>query len=156
VHHATRGQPGGRHDEQRGRDVPDQPQRCATAASSCHDVMAEPARRAGPESQVGLPRALRHLPAAGPATDDHLVERNAARRSKSWRDLSERQKAAVVVAGAAELGMAAAAWADLARRPADQVRGPKWRWALLIAVNFIGPIAYFRLGRVHQAPAARR
>lgn len=96
------------------------------------------------------------MPAGGLAAEDHLVERNAARRGKSWRDLSERQKVAVMVTGAAELGMAAAAWADLARRPADQVRVPKWRWALLIAVNFVGPIAYFRLRRVHQAPAARR
>jgi hypothetical protein len=82
-----------------------------------------------------MPKVLRPLPAGGLAAEDHLVERNAARRGKSWHDLSERQKVAVLAAGAAGLGMAAAAWADLARRPADQVRGPKWRWALLIAVN---------------------
>jgi Phospholipase_D-nuclease N-terminal len=78
-----------------------------------------------------------------------------ARRRKSWRDLPAQQKAALMVTAAAELGLAAGAWADLARRPASQVRGPKWRWALLIAVNFVGPIAYFRWGRVRQ-PGSRR
>jgi hypothetical protein len=126
------------------------------AVSSYHDVMIHPARRTGQESQVGPRKVLRPLPARGPATEDHLVKRNAARRGGSWRDLSERQKAAVAAAGAAELGMAAAAWTDLARRPADEVRGPKWRCAPLIAVNFVGPITYFHLGRVHGAPAARR
>ena len=52
--------------------------------------------------------------------------------------------------------MAATAWADLARRPAGQVRGPRWRRALLVAVNFAGPIVYVRWGRVRQAPAIRR
>jgi Phospholipase_D-nuclease N-terminal len=53
-----------------------------------------------------------------------------------------------VIAGAtAQFGLAAAAWTDLARRARRQVRGPKWRWAALIGVNYVGPIAYFRWGR---------
>ena len=43
--------------------------------------------------------------------------------------------------------LAAAAWWDLARRPATQVRGPKWMWALVIGVNFVGPVLYFARGR---------
>ncbi|KLL97404.1 membrane protein [Rhodococcus sp. IITR03] len=46
-----------------------------------------------------------------------------------------------------QLSLAVAAWADLARRPADKVNGSKLRWALTIAVNFFGPIRYFRKGR---------
>ena len=38
-------------------------------------------------------------------------------------------------------------WADLAKRPADKVRGPKWLWAVLSLVNGFGPGAYFMLGR---------
>jgi hypothetical protein len=50
-----------------------------------------------------------------------------------------------------QVGLAAAAWTDLARRAPAQVRGPKWRWAVLIAVNYAGPIAYFRWGRRRPA-----
>ena len=35
---------------------------------------------------------------------------------------------------------------DLVRRP--KVNGPKWVWAVIILlINFIGPIAYFLVGR---------
>ncbi len=46
-----------------------------------------------------------------------------------------------------QLSLAATAWADLATRPAARVNGSKTRWALVIAVNFVGPLAYFRWGR---------
>ncbi len=37
---------------------------------------------------------------------------------------------------------------DLARRAPKEVNGPKWLWAILIIfLNFIGPIAYFLIGR---------
>jgi hypothetical protein len=45
------------------------------------------------------------------------------------------------------LSLAATAWVDLARRPRDQVNGPKGAWAAVIAVNFVGPISYFAFGR---------
>ena len=56
----------------------------------------------------------------------------------------------LVVAGSVEAALKVAALVDLSRRPADQVRGPKWRWALAITlVNAFGaaPLAYFRWGR---------
>jgi Phospholipase_D-nuclease N-terminal len=70
---------------------------------------------------------------------------NRARRR--WRDLTRGQQTALSVSAVVQFGLAAAAWTDLARRPSAQVRGPKWRWAALIAVNYAGPIAYFRWGR---------
>jgi hypothetical protein len=73
------------------------------------------------------------------------TKRNRGRRR--WSDLPPAQKAGVVVTTTIQFGLAAAAWTDLARRPAVQVRGPKWRWALVIAVNYAGPLAYFRWGR---------
>ncbi|NYJ08776.1 PLD nuclease N-terminal domain-containing protein [Petropleomorpha daqingensis] len=59
------------------------------------------------------------------------------------------QRAGVVALGAVQVSLAAAAWTDLARRPARQVNGPKPLWALVIAVNVVGPLTYFRFGRRH-------
>lgn len=67
--------------------------------------------------------------------------------AKSWSDLSSQQKTWTLVAGSVNLALAATAWTDLARRPAALVRGPKGVWAVLIAVNFVGPISYFVFGR---------
>ena len=57
----------------------------------------------------------------------------------------------MIASATVQFGLAAAAWTDLARRASGQVRGPKWRWAALIAVNYVGPIAYFRWGRSSPA-----
>jgi hypothetical protein len=73
------------------------------------------------------------------------------RQRRRWRDLTGKQKTALSVSAVVQFGLAAAAWADLARRPPAQVRGPKWRWAALIALNFVGPISYFRWGRMRPA-----
>lgn len=75
------------------------------------------------------------------------------RTRRRWSDLDRREQAAIIGLAAVQLTLATAAWVDLARRPAAQVRGPKAAWALGIAVNFVGPIAYFTVGRVRPAPA---
>jgi hypothetical protein len=46
-----------------------------------------------------------------------------------------------------QVSLAVSAWADLADRPASEVNGSKTRWAAIIAVNFVGPLSYFRWGR---------
>ena len=51
------------------------------------------------------------------------------------------------MAGAVQLALHAAALVDLRRRPADRVNGPKGAWVALSFVNFVGPLAYFALGR---------
>ena len=66
---------------------------------------------------------------------------------RRWNDLSSRQQTAVLTLASVQLSLAATAWADLATRPAASVNGSKSRWALLIAINFFGPVAYFRWGR---------
>ena len=68
-------------------------------------------------------------------------------KPKNWNDLSTQQKTGSIVAASVQLTLAAIAWVNLARRPAEQVRGPKPLWAVIIAVNFIGPISYFIFGR---------
>jgi len=69
-------------------------------------------------------------------------------RRRRWRDLTTRQKTAIVVAAAVQFLLVGIAVTDLARRPAAQVRGPKWAWAPAMAVNFVGPLAYLRWGRL--------
>lgn len=73
-------------------------------------------------------------------------------RKRKWSDLSGGQRALVVLAGSIQVGLALSAWADLIRRPADQVNGPKPVWAGVIALNTVGPLSYFRWGR--RRPAA--
>ena len=68
-------------------------------------------------------------------------------RARRWSDLSDRQQTALLVAGSVQLSLAATAWADLATRPAALVNGRKDVWAALIAVHYLGPIAYFARGR---------
>jgi hypothetical protein len=68
-------------------------------------------------------------------------------RSKRWDDLSVARKVLVMVMTSVQVSLAVSAWADLASRPASQVNGSKRRWAAVIAINYIGPILYFRRGR---------
>jgi hypothetical protein len=66
---------------------------------------------------------------------------------RRWRDLTPAQQTAVLVLGSVQLSLAATAWADLAARPAEEVNGSKARWAAIIAINWFGPLAWFRWGR---------
>jgi hypothetical protein len=68
-------------------------------------------------------------------------------RKKRWRDLSTRQRVVLIVAAVVELVSTATALADLARRPASQVRGPKLAWAIACFIQPFGPAAYLRFGR---------
>ncbi|MEV1128423.1 PLD nuclease N-terminal domain-containing protein [Agromyces sp. NPDC049794] len=67
--------------------------------------------------------------------------------NRNWSDLTSQEQTGLLVAASVQIALAAAAWTDLARRPSELVRGPKLVWAAIIAVNFVGPIAYFVLGR---------
>ena len=64
-----------------------------------------------------------------------------------WRDLTLTQQGLILASGAVELALTVAALFDLARRPADQVRGPKPLWVLGCIVQPVGPLAYLALGR---------
>ena len=69
---------------------------------------------------------------------------------RSWSDLSENTRRLIIGVAVAESILKGAALIDLKRRPANQVRGPKWLWAPVIAVvNSAGfvPISYFVFGR---------
>lgn len=73
-----------------------------------------------------------------------------------WRGLSGRQQVGLVVRGVAQGGLLVVAARDLRRRPPDQVRGRKWLWVPVIAMNYlgVGPIAYLIGGRRRGSDAA--
>ena len=64
-----------------------------------------------------------------------------------WSELSQRQRAMIGAAAAAELSLKVAALIDIKRRPADRIRGPKLLWRVLATQNVIGPAAYYWLAR---------
>jgi hypothetical protein len=70
-----------------------------------------------------------------------------SKQKQRWSDLSERQRGAVVAAGAVQVGLLAAALYDIRRRPAREINGSKSLWTAAAFVNFAGPIAYFAFGR---------
>lgn len=69
---------------------------------------------------------------------------------KRWSDLDEGTRRFIVIGSTVEGLLKITALTDLARRPAAQVRGRKWVWAVvLVLVNSVGgaPLAYFLFGR---------
>jgi hypothetical protein len=71
---------------------------------------------------------------------------------KQWSDLSERNRRLLIAAAAAEGVLKVAALIDLKRRPATQIRGPKWLWATAVTVISsagVLPVSYFVFGRRH-------
>jgi Phospholipase_D-nuclease N-terminal len=72
---------------------------------------------------------------------------------KQWQDLTDRQKRGIVLLGALQMTLLAAALIDIRRRPADAINGSKRLWTAVVFINGIGPIAYFVVGRKRPAPA---
>ena len=68
-------------------------------------------------------------------------------RKKRWADLSTEQKRAIIAAGVVQNALLAAALIDLRKRPAKQINGDKRLWVAASFINFVGPIAYFLVGR---------
>ncbi len=70
--------------------------------------------------------------------------------AKRWNDLDPRTRKAILVVGAVDGALKAAALIDLKRRPADEVRGSRKAWAAALTfVNSAGvlPVVYFLRGR---------
>lgn len=68
-------------------------------------------------------------------------------RQVRWSELTDRQRAALVAAGAVEVVLTAVALSDLAHRPAGEVRGSKAAWTVGCFVQPVGPPAYLVWGR---------
>ena len=77
-----------------------------------------------------------------------------AARTKRWSDLSKRTRRLIIAGAVGEGILKVGALVDIRRRPASQIRGPKWVWAALLAVvgsAGVLPISYFVLGRKRAA-----
>jgi hypothetical protein len=73
---------------------------------------------------------------------------------QKFADLPPAQQRAIVVAGAVQLTLLAAALIDISRRPQDQIKGPKPLWVGISFINTIGPLAYFFFGRKRNSGEA--
>ncbi|SDE05210.1 hypothetical protein [Rhodococcus tukisamuensis] len=63
------------------------------------------------------------------------------------KTLDPRYRVPVIVVGVVQVALTAAALLDLRHRGPDEIRGSRKAWAAASFVNFVGPIAYFALGR---------
>ena len=70
-----------------------------------------------------------------------------AGRRQSWQELAPREQRAIVMLGAVQAALLAAALRDVIRRPSPELTAPKPVWVAACFVNFLGPIAYFIIGR---------
>jgi hypothetical protein len=74
---------------------------------------------------------------------------------KKWSDLPARTRKFLIIGAVVEGALKIAALIDLRRRPASQVRGKKWLWAMVVAtVGSAGilPVSYFLFGRRPAGP----
>lgn len=67
------------------------------------------------------------------------------------RELPPAKRCVAVAAIALQLSLFVAAELDIHRRSANEIRGTKARWRVISLLNFIGPISYFRWGRLPSA-----
>ena len=65
---------------------------------------------------------------------------------RRWQTLTPRQRAGLEATGVIQLALAVTAGVDLARRRPAEVAGRKDVWAVVIGINWVGPLAYLRWG----------
>lgn len=68
-------------------------------------------------------------------------------KQKRWQDMTNSQKAAIILLSFLQFALLGAALWDIHQRPAEQISGRKALWTLAAFVNFVGPLAYFIFGR---------
>ena len=66
---------------------------------------------------------------------------------KTWSDMGKKQQLSVIVGGVVQVALLVAALVDIKRRPAELIRGRKALWVGLSFINYVGPLAYFIIGR---------
>jgi len=64
-----------------------------------------------------------------------------------WAGLTPAQRAAFVGLASLEIILTTRTWVDLAKRPKNEIRGPKAVWLLVSFIQPIGPITYLSVGR---------
>jgi hypothetical protein len=89
----------------------------------------------------------------GPSPNPSYVREDVMAAKGNWSDLSEGTRRLIIATAVAEGILKVAALIDLKRRPASEIRGPKWLWApVIVVLNSAGvaPISYFVFGRRQQ------
>jgi hypothetical protein len=76
-------------------------------------------------------------------------------QKKQWKDYSPMTRVRIIALGLVQVTLLAAALWDIRQRPAEAINGSKKLWYGLVFVNFVGPIAYFVVGRKRDAQVAR-
>lgn len=66
---------------------------------------------------------------------------------RTKKPMTPQQRRVAWIAGTIQVLLMVAAQADIQRRPAEQIKGPKWRWRLVVLLNTVGPLSYFFFGR---------
>jgi len=67
-----------------------------------------------------------------------------------WSNLSQRNQRLLIAAAVVGTSLKTAALIDITRRPASEIRGPKWAWIPAVSIlnsAGIAPVAYFVWGR---------
>ncbi|HEY5785536.1 MAG TPA: PLD nuclease N-terminal domain-containing protein [Microlunatus sp.] len=101
---------------------------------------AQPAGRRRP----GLRQPAERVAPAGAMAG---LEEDVPMARKNWNELTGPQQAGFGLLGVVQLGLLVAAQIDLTRRTDEQVNGPKAVWRAVALINFVGPLAYFAVGR---------
>jgi hypothetical protein len=65
----------------------------------------------------------------------------------NWKELSEGQKARIVLQIVAQVALLVWALWDIRHRPDDRIKGSKRIWTLLAFAQPVGPVAYLLFGR---------
>jgi hypothetical protein len=68
-------------------------------------------------------------------------------QKKRWADLSAAQKIGIVIGATIQFSLLVGGLWDLWRQKPEDVRGDRRFWTGFMFVNWIGPIAYFTVGR---------
>jgi hypothetical protein len=68
-------------------------------------------------------------------------------KNKKWSELSTGTRVRIILFGLIQVSLMVAALVDIRKRPAEQIKGSKKMWTALAFVNWVGPIAYFVIGR---------
>ncbi|QAU52349.1 hypothetical protein CPELA_05385 [Corynebacterium pelargi] len=71
----------------------------------------------------------------------------ACSQKTTWEDLSQTQKAGLLVIGGADLVAKLAAWHYLYHLPAENIRGKKGWWLPITFINGVGSPAFLIFGR---------
>lgn len=68
-------------------------------------------------------------------------------KQKKWSDLTTAQRVGAVFLALVQVSLMAAALWDMWHRPVEEIKGDRRFWTAAAFVNFVGPIAYFLVGR---------